>query len=180
MMRDLSKSNFSGRKRVSRRLLYIFTGVLVVVLIVYGLSMLFGAGGSSSGVTLRDAPTDLKPVEAGEAKIEGGIDLKTEKASFKDVKYGGSASATATRAFGGGVYSLTVTANLPDPKNTNYQVWLVGSAGPVSIDYMRGSKTTWSLNLRDSDKFSKYKGIWITLERTRDDLPEEHVLEGSF
>lgn len=179
-MRDLSRINYGDKKRLSKRTIFVFAGVFAVVSVVYGLNMVIGGSGSSSGVILRDAPTDLKPVNAGEVKIEGGVDLKTEKASFKDVKYSGSATATATRAYGGGVYSLTVEASLPDPKNTNYQVWLVGSAGPVSIDYMRGSKTSWSLNLRDSDKFSKYKGIWITLERTKDDLPEEHVLEGSF
>lgn len=178
-MRDLSKSNYGSKKRISRKFSILIGGVFAVVLAVYGLSMMVG-GGSSGGVILRDAPTDLEPVEAGEMKIEGGVDLKTEKASFKDVKYGGDAQASATRAYGGGVYSLTVEANLPDPKNTNYQVWLVGSGGPVSVDYMRGTKTSWSLNLRDSDKFSKYKGIWITLERTKDDLPEEHVLEGTF
>lgn len=178
-MRDLSKSSYGGKKRISRKFIFLFGGVLAVVLVVYGLSMMVG-GGSSGGVILRDAPTDLEPVGVGEVKIEGGVDLKTEKASFKDVKYGGSAQASATRAYGGGVYSLTVEANLPDPKNTYYQVWLVGSAAPVSVDFMRGAKTSWTLNLRDTDKFSKYKGIWITLERTKDDLPEEHVLEGSF
>lgn len=179
-MRDLNKTTYSGRRGNSKRLVFIFGGLAIVVFVVYQLSLKFGSGGFSGGVTLRDAPTDLQAVDIGEVKIEGGVDLKTEKASFKDVKYSGSATATASRAYGGGVYTLNVEAKLPDPKNTYYQVWLVGSAGPVSVDFMRGSKTSWSLSLRDTDKFSKYKGIWITLERTKDDLPEEHVLEGSF
>lgn len=179
-MRDLGKSSFPRRKFLNKRFLVIIT-IVVVGGALFSLINNFGGGGSSGGVILRDAQTDLKPVNiASSVKVEGGVDLKTETAKFTDVKHGGSAKAQATRAYGGGVYTLDVEATLPDPKNTYYQVWLVGSSGPVSIDYMRGSKTSWSLSLRDSDKYSKYKGIWITLERTKDELPEEHVLEGTF
>lgn len=180
-MRDLSKTTISRERRPFKRILILFGGVGLVVAIVYFFSSTFGSIGSGGNITLHDAPTNLKPVDTpGGVSAEDGVNLKTEKASFKDVKFSGGASATATRAYGGGVYSLTVEANLPDPQNTYYQVWLIGGGSPLPIDYMRGSKTSWSLSLRDSDKYSKYRGIWITLERTKDSLPEEHVLEGSF
>lgn len=180
-MRDLNKVNYSSRRFPRRRVVTVFGGVIVVVLIIYFASSFIGQGGSSGAVILRDAPTDLTPVAAGKGmKVEGGVNLKTESASLKDVKYGGSAKATVTRAYGGGIFTLDVEATLPDPKSTYYQVWLVGGGVQVPVEYMRGSKTSWSLSLRDTDKFSKYKGIWITLERTKDELPEEHVMEGSF
>lgn len=180
-MRDLSKTTISRNKRPVKRILILFGGVSLVAVIAYFLSGSFDMAGSGGSITLHDAPTNLNPVRTlGGISAGEGVDLKTERASFKDVKFSGGASATATRAYGGGVYSLTVEANLPDPKNTYYQVWLVGGGNPVPIDYMRGSKNSWSLSLRDSDKYSKYRGIWITLERTKDDLVEEHVLEGTF
>lgn len=180
-MRDLSKTAISKDRRPVKRFLILFGGVGLVAAIIFNFSNSFGSIGSGGNTALHDAPTNLKPVDTpGGVSTEDGVDLKTEKASFKDVKFSGAASATAIRAYGGGVYSLTIEANLPDPKNTYYQVWLTGGGSPLPIDYMRGSKKSWSLSLRDSDKYSKYRGIWITLERTKDDIPEEHVLEGTF
>lgn len=180
-MRDLSKANYGPRRFEKKRVITVLGGVIAVVLVVYFLNSLIGSGGSSGAITLRDAPTDLTPVAAGDGlKVDGGVNLKTETAGMKDVKYGGSAKATVTRAYGGGVYSLDIQATLPDPKNTYYQVWLVGGGVEVPVEYMSGSKTSWSLSLRDKDKFSKYRTVWITLERTKDEFPEEHVMEGSF
>jgi len=141
----------------------------------------FARGGDSS-VILREAPRGLTPVQIDGSSnaIEGGVDLTTQQATFEDVKYQGQAKATASRSFGGGTYILSVDATLPDPKSTYYQVWLVGNGKTIPIDFMSGSKTSWSLRLKSSDKYSNYDGIWITLERTKDELPEEHVLEGSF
>lgn len=151
-----------------------FIGILVNSKLMIG-------SGSSSSVVLQEAPRGLVPVEV---KFEGlakrGVNLTTQSAVLRDVKYGGEAKAKATRSSGGGVYVLSVEATLPDPVNTNYQVWLVSADEILPIDYMRGSGTSWSLSLRDSDKYSSYDGIWITLERTKDDLPEEHVMEGTF
>lgn len=182
-MRDLSRSvgkNSSLDKKVLLRLgiVIIFLGVGLVL--VKNFILPNSAGGNSS-VSLRDAPFGLEPVSVGNTKVsEEGVDLTTQTATFRDVKYDGSAKANATRSFGGGTYILTVEATLPDPVNTHYQVWLASDIGFLPIDYMTGSKNSWSLNLRDSDKYSKYDGIWITLERTKDEIPEEHVLEGSF
>lgn len=186
-MRDLSRTSNSntsvllGFKNYWRVfvILAIVLGVLFVVR--FGFNLGSGVVGGSS-VVLHEAPRGLTPVEVdGKSGVtDGGVNLVTQSASFTDVKYGGGASATATRSFGGGTYVLNVNAKLPDPVNTNYQVWLVGGGEVVPIDYMRGSGTSWSLSLRSADNYSNYSGIWITLERSKDNIPEEHVLEGSF
>lgn len=136
----------------------------------------------ASGVVLREAQSGLAPVQLGEVNdlTTEGTELATQTITLKDVKHGGGAKATAKRSYGGGVYVLSVEATLPDPKNVDYQVWLVSGGKTLPINYMRGSKTSWSLALRDNDRYSGYNGIWITLERTRDAIPEEHVMEGSF
>jgi len=183
-MRDLANQDFSSKKPIFKsRLLRIFLIILVLAGVFYiaKSQVNFGAA-SGSSVTLQEVPRNLTPIVAdGTQNItEGGVDLVTQHAAFTDVKYGGGAKATATRSFGGGTYILSVDATLPDPKNTYYEVWLVGGGSVIPIDFMSGSKTSWNLSFRSGDKYSKYSGIWITLERTKDELPEENVLEGSF
>jgi hypothetical protein len=183
-MRDLAKQNFSSRKPIYKSRL---ARILLVILVLVGIFYVarsqinFGSSGGSS-ITLQEAPRNLTPiaVDGVENITEGGVDLVSQNATFKDVKWGGEAKATATRSFGGGTYILSVNATLPDPKNTFYEVWLVGGGSVIPIDFMTGSKNSWNLNLRSGDKYSKYSGIWITLERTKDELPEEHILEGNF
>lgn len=183
-MRDLSQISTSANSRPQRsnklvKFIIIIIGVVAVGYFVKT-QVKFGSG-SSSTIVLEEAPRGLTPVQLEEKSVtSGGVDLTTQTAKLVDVKYGGEAKATATRSFGGETYKLLVEATLPDPKNVNYQVWLVGQGKPLPVNYMRGSKNTWSLNLRDTDKYSSYKEIWITLERSKDDIVEEHVMEGSF
>jgi len=184
-MRDLGQQKKFGNLRRTSKIKIILRVLVFLVIIVgvfYFAKLRFnpsGEGGSST--ILREAPRGLTPVEVdGSVDDLGGVDLTTQQATFEDVRYDGQAKATATRSFGGGTYILSVEATLPDPVNVPYQVWLVGGGKAVPVDYMNGSKTAWSLTLRSTDKYSQYDGIWITLERTKDNLPEEHVMEGSF
>jgi hypothetical protein len=182
-MRDLAQQ--FGENRGNLRVKNLWRLLVILVLVGVGFFLIKNrfenVGSSGSSIILQEAPYGLVPVEVGNIQITSeGVNLTTQQASFRDVKYGGEASARATRSFGGGAYILSVDATLPDPKNVNYQVWLVGDDGVVPIDYMTGSKNGWSLRLRSSDKYSKYDGIWITLERSKDETSEEHVLEGSF
>lgn len=183
-MRDLSKLPLKSQRRKNiniKRLLPLG------VLLVFGFLAVFLNGslgtGSDSSVFLAQAPTGLTPVNLTgvEDLTEDAKDLTTQTAVMRDVKADdGKAVAKITRSFGGGLYILNVEATLPDPVNTNYQLFLVGGGEVVPIEYLRGSKTAWSLNLRMKDNYSDYDGVWITLERTKDDLPEEHIMEGSF
>ena len=75
---------------------------------------------------------------------------------------------------------LAREAILPDPVNQKYHLWLVGGDEVIPIDFMRGSGKEWRLNIRTNDNYSNYDEVWITLERTNDGKPEEHILEGSF
>lgn len=184
-MRDLSRTSggYNTHPGANAKLVKLF--ILVVVLATGGFlvkNFVFSGSSGGSSVILREAPRGLTPVAQGDSQVttEGGVALTTQTALMRDVKHGGEATATVARSFGGGIYTLSVDATLPDPKNVNYQVWLVGGGDVVPIDYMRGSKTSWSLTLRDSDKYSQYDGVWITLERTKDNKVEEHVMEGSF
>ncbi|MBI4037565.1 hypothetical protein HY382_00795 [Candidatus Curtissbacteria bacterium] len=184
-MRDLGKQEFRTSKprkvppALIKALLLIF--VLIAVFYVAKDKLSFVAG-SSSSVKLAEAPRGLTPVKVSIDGVSGeGVDLKPQKITLRRVKGDiALASATASRAFGGGIYVLDVSANISDPVGQQYAVWLVGANGPVLIDYLKGSKTSWSLGVRTSDKYSSYDDIWITLERVKDQKPEEHILEGSF
>ncbi|OGE16025.1 hypothetical protein A2495_03240 [Candidatus Curtissbacteria bacterium RIFOXYC12_FULL_41_11] len=183
-MRDLGQQNFGKLQHTSKNKI-IFRAVVFLIIVggvfYFARSRFSFSGESGSSIILREAPRGLTPVEIdGSIEDLEGVDLTTQQATFEDVKYNGQATATATRSFGGGTYILTVDATLPDPVNVSYQVWLVGGGKATPIDYMSGSKTSWSLNLRSLDKYSQYDGIWITLERTKDSLSEEHVMEGTF
>lgn len=184
-MRDLGQQNFGNFAHPSKAKTIVRFLILLIIIgavLYFAKSKLnFGQIGTSS-VVLREAPRGLKPVTVDQTAslVEGGVDLTTQQATFEDVRYGGQAKATASRSFGGGLYILSVDATLPDPVNTYYEVWLTGNGKVVPIDFMTGSKTNWSLRLRSSDRFSQYDGILITLERTKDELSEERILEGSF
>lgn len=183
-MRDLSNS-FPGKKRAGN---LNFLRVIIAVLVIGGALFLaknfLGGGGAigASSITLKDAPFGLTPVTlSGTTVAAGGVNLTTQTINLKDVKYGGDAQGTATRSYGAGVYKLEVNATVPDPKNVALQVWLVGAGAPRPIDVMRGSKNSWSFSFSDTDKYSSYSGVWITLERNKaDNIVEEHILEGSF
>lgn len=186
-MRDLSQVSFSSVPRqrigISKRLLRLAVLVIVVATLVFFVKSKIGiskVGGAA--VVLVEAPTGLTPVKlSGDLDIaSGGADLASQTITLRDVKYGGVAKGTATRSFGAGTYILSVDSTMPDPVNVKYAVWLVGGGNTRLIDYMTGSGTRWKFILRDTDKFSNYSGIWITLERTHDQKPEEHVLEGTF
>lgn len=183
-MRDLSQlsTGASFRKGTGSKLFKLVILVVVLVFVGYTARNFVASGSGGSSVILREAPRGLTPVALQDSQVttEGGVALTTQTALMRDVKYGGEATARVARSFGGGIYILTVDATLPDPKNVSYQVWLVGDGEVVPIDYMRGSGTSWSLTLRDSDRYSQYDGVWITLERGRDDEVEEHVMEGTF
>lgn len=184
-MRDLSNIPVATTPvPAARRILKLIIFIALILVVFYLAKSRFSGGETDGGdIILREAPRGLTPVVLKGNLVDvdtSGVDLVTESATLTDVKYGGEAKASATRSYGAGIYKLTVAATLPDPKNVDYQVWLVSGENVLPIDYMRGSGTNWSLSLRGQDKYSGYREIWITLERTKDELPEEHVMEGSF
>lgn len=188
VVRDLSKIPLGGSKKTKtlhklRYLKFLAGIILVLAVAAFARDKLNIGTASDSSISLHEAPRGLKPVKVEDDNadlLKQAADLKTESINFQDIRYNGRAKATAVRSYGGGIYILTVDATLPDPVNTNYQVWLAGGGEVVPIDFMNGSKTEWSLNVRAKDTYSNYDEIWITLERNKDDLPEEHIMEGTF
>jgi hypothetical protein len=160
---------------------FLVVAVIVVLLLVKQKlsSGSFIGGGSSE---LVDAQHGLTPVSVGVSGVaNGGVNLSSGSATFKDVKYGGQAKASATRTFGAGSYSLSVSATLPNPSGDKYQVWLVNGDQIKDAGFVSGSGSSWSLVFNDSKNYSSYNTIWITREiTTEDEKPEQHVLEGSF
>lgn len=185
-MRDLARSGpFSRRNTGGKRSRL---RILVIIILLGVVSYIVGAyqpkpDAQTGPVVLRDAPANLSPVSlAGiDRAIATGVTLTTGTARMKDIRYDGEAKAEVTRAYGAGLYKLDINAVLPDPVNVSYAVWLVGDDDvPVFVEYMRGDKTTWTLNLSGPDKFSNLNGVIISLERTKDNKVEEKILEGSF
>lgn len=186
-MKDLAKRNYSTSSKVSipRGVVKIaVVVVLVLVVLVFVKSQTGTSSGNSSlnsSVILSEAPRGLTPVSIGDTNISSaGVNLTTQTANMKIVRKEVTGSVKASRTYGAGTYSLSVTANIEDPKGAFYQVWLTDGTKLVPIDYMRGSGSSWSLDLSDTDKYSKLNKIWITLERGKDNKPEEHIVEGSF
>lgn len=186
-MKDLAGQDYSSKTKITiPRGIVKLAGFVVLVLILLfivksRLSTGSGSSGSGSSVLLSEAPRGLTPVNVSGYKLDAkSIDLATQTATMKIVRKEVSGSAKATRSYGGGTYILSVSANLPDPKTAYYQVWLTDGSQLVPVDYMRGSGSSWSLDLNDKDKYSKLDEIWITLERGKDKLPEEHIVEGNF
>ena len=188
-MRDLAQQSYQRTthskiliNRGAVKVALLLVSILVILLVV---RRVIGGGGviGGSSIVLRDAPKGLTPVEfsGGSTAIDdNALDLSIQSATFTNVS-GESASATASRKFGDGSYSLSVTATLPDPNGDRYQVWIVGGDEPYLAGDMNGSGKSWSISFNDVDDYSNLDGIWITREITNNDSkPEKHILEGSF
>ena len=109
-----------------------------------------------------------------------------EKAQLKDV-IGGDALGIATRNYENGTFVHVVLADLPNPEEGfYYEGWLVrGKEGDDDFDYistgkMRLAKGGYLLEFESSTDYLDYQEVVITLEKTEDNLPEKHVLEGTF
>jgi hypothetical protein len=80
-----------------------------------------------------------------------------------------------------GKFVYTVIANLEDPTpGYFYQAWIVNGKDNVSLGQLSVEKGGWITNFTSSKDLSDHKTIWITLERANDNIPEMHILEGSF
>ena len=124
------------------------------------------------------------PIETIEQKMEDNFKLNipedVDKTELKDVS-GGLGSGIAVRKYENGKFEHTVLADLPDPENGMfYGGWLVKDGQTVLTGKMRVAKGGYLLNFTSDKDYSDYKEVVVTLEKTDDQTPEEHVLEGSF
>lgn len=188
-MRDLARQEI-GSPRASvkssrNKFLRLFAALIIVGALFWFAKGLLGgkSGVGSGGAVLSDAPNGLEGVAVDSSQFiaSGGVELKSDKINLKlvkgDFKIG---QGSASRTYGSGTYSISVDATLPDPVGQNYAVWVASSTGTKLVDYMKGSKTSWSLGSNIGSGFANYNQVWVTLERVKDQKPEEHVLEGTF
>ena len=182
-MRDLARTGMGRRKKASRKRLFVYLAAFVILgIVLYYIGGDAGTGTQNRNELVVDAPPDLTPVSlAGQENLSAeGVSLATDTANMKDLR-GDGAGASVVRSYGGGAYRLNVSADLPDPVNVNYAVWLVGSGAPRLIDYMRGSGRDWYLGIGGKEsEFLKYDGVIISLEKTKDNKVEEKIMSGSF
>jgi hypothetical protein len=99
----------------------------------------------------------------------------------------GYGTGIATRNYENGVFTHVVLADLPHHEAPYfYEGWLVrGEEGDDDFDYistgkMRFAKGGFLLEFESGTDYSDYNGVVITSEEIEDDIPEEHVLEGTF
>ncbi|KKR77927.1 MAG: hypothetical protein UU23_C0007G0005 [Candidatus Curtissbacteria bacterium GW2011_GWA1_40_9] len=186
-MRDLARQNLRTRSRSEKNYPRALRLGIVVALIV-GVVLFVNSGVGlpivgGSDVMLRDAQHGLIPVEVSDGPIgvEGGIDLISNKATFRNVG-NIKASASAERVYGAGSFTMTVNATFSGEKGHRYQVWFTDGSAQADAGFMEGSGNSWTLVFRDKDKgYSDMDGIWITDElTTEDNRAEKHLLEGTF
>jgi|SRR3989344_6090487 len=184
-MRDLAQQSYSRTKfQIPEPVVRITLLLVVVIAILFVIRFVVNVGGvGGSSVQLKDAPKGLTPVSlsGGVVSTDEGIDLVIESATFQNVS-AVSGTASASRKYGDGSFSMTVRATLPDPQGNPYQVWIVGDGEVILAGKMNGSGSSWNLVFNDKDKnYSKMNELWITREITEiDNIPEKHILEGSF
>ena len=156
---------------------------LIILLVVVGVIFIRQKNRPSNEVM--KVPETLSSVQE---QIENKFNLKiptdVDKAELKDVS-GGQSSAIATRKFENGKFTASVLADLPDPEaGTFYQAWLVktenGNDSFVLLGSLELAKGGWMLNYQGSNDLTGYPKVLVTSEKTRDNNPETHILEGSF
>ena len=102
-----------------------------------------------------------------------------DKAELGDVA-GGSSTAIATRKYEDDKFTHTILADLPDPEVGYYEGWLVKDDELVSSGEFRIAKGGYLLEFTSATDYSNYNQVVVTSEMKADQLPETHILEGSF
>lgn len=129
-------------------------------------------------------PTSTSTTTANEGTTitsEGKEVNTVSEVSLIDVS-GGESTGTATREFTD-EFIHTVTATLPDlPEGEFYEGWLVkaDSSDFFSTGKMNKSGDAYELTYTSAEEPVEYPQVVITREKTDDQQPEEHILEGSF
>lgn len=161
----------------------IVIGVITVVIIAVVLLLLRQ---SQSPPVLQNP----NPSPSSQQQIEDAFNLEipddVEKIDLEDVADIGGV-AIATRKFENGEFTSTVLADLPDPiPGSFYQVWITkddpasASSQFLSLGRMRLAKGGWILEFRSTTDYLDYNGFLISEEKTSDNSPERHLMQGQF
>lgn len=181
-------SNSRSKIIISRSSIKIIIALAAVLIILFIAKNITSSGSliGSSQLVLRDAPKGMTPVVENERGnlVDDAVNLVIENATFTNVSEQ-AGSATATRKYGDGSFTMTVNASLPstsdDGFGDDYQVWIVGDNVLKLAGTLKGFPGSMLLVFNDVDNYSNTNQIWITRERTNfEGRPEQHILEGIF
>lgn len=96
----------------------------------------------------------------------------------------GNGSGTATRQIKSGAFIHTITAEIPEPASDKfYEGWLVKGSEYFSTGKLSKKDNQFILDYQSPKDKTSYSRVVVTLEtlsKGLDDIPETHVLEGSF
>jgi hypothetical protein len=125
-------------------------------------------------------PETLSVQDELERKFGMDIPDDFERVELKDVS-GGDSSGLATRKYEDGLFEHAVLADLPEPETgTFYEGWLVVSGDILSTGKFTEGKGGYMLEYTSNTDLIDHNQVVVTLEKVDDQLPEVHVLEGSF
>lgn len=161
----------------------IIIGAIVLIVLISGVLIIRRAR-NRSAVLPTSTPTIAERVQ----KSFNGLIIPSdrENVDLNDVT-GGEGIGVASRKYSGGTFSLTIMADLPEPKSRYfYQGWIIrGNLGDndfsyVSVGSLRLAKGGFIADFSSAKDYSDFKKVVVTLEKVNDATPEGNVLEGSF
>jgi hypothetical protein len=178
-----------GSMNPSNRSRDILVGVVVIILVILVAVFLIRRR-QAANVLTNSSPLPT-PVSQFQQNLQTNFGITVPptavKADMKDVSGGNQVGLTTEDKTTSNEHTYTVIANLEDPASGSfYEAWLVrGKPGdanyePVSLGKLTVAKGGWLVNYTTAKDLSDHKTIWITLEKTNDQVPEKHILEGAF
>ena len=161
--------------------------ITVAVLAVFGLGAFFFINNSDE-----DNASTANQASSEPSSQQTETSQPAEQAPIQDIQEiallgveGNTGSGTATRTISG-EYVHTVIANVEDPAPGKFfEGWIVvNSSDFISTgELVKESEGEWSLTFTSGEDLSSYTNVVITEETSAngfDNIPEDHILEGSF
>lgn len=150
--------------------------LLVVILLLLGGVALFLKSGDDQVVDIMSEP------ESSSGEVEWWAQQGTQVANLEDVSGNASTGTGYARRSEEGLLHM-VRAKLADPEGENfYEGWLVRKT-PILEFFSTGEMKLntdgeYVLDFRSELAREGFDEVVITLETIRDDIPEQHILEG--
>lgn len=148
----------------------VVTGLIIILLIIGG-AYLYKYLKKPRTQTPTPSPVSFEFKKDFSDSFKIDIPDNVSSIELRDVS-GGDSRGIATEN------EILVDANNPD-ENKYYEAWLEKDDKLVSLGKLQMAKGGWLLNY-DKSKYSDYKKIIISLEKTNDNKIEKKILEGSF
>lgn len=161
--------------------------ILAIIVVVIGAIIVFAIDKRTETVTTEivTTPVPTPTVIAATTPIpsETSVDtVSVDTITLIDVT-DGDGNGEATREFADGEFIHMVTATLPSPGEGGfYEGWLVKADDSelFSTGKLTKSGDKYALTYTDEVDQQDFPQVVITLEKTEDETPETHILEGTF